>query len=38
MNITPSFGWGWWIAMHIIIIPLLLIWGASIRNGEEIKK
>jgi len=38
MNITPTIGWGWWLVLHIIVIPLLLYWGASLRGTKEIER
>ncbi|ADV79320.1 hypothetical protein TheetDRAFT_2185 [Thermoanaerobacter ethanolicus JW 200] len=28
---TPSIGWGWWLLIHIIAIPLLIYIGISLK-------
>lgn len=38
MNINPTIGWGWFLVLHIITIPLLLYWGAAIREPKDIEK
>lgn len=34
-NITPTIGWGWWLLIHIIAIPLLLYIGSSMISRER---
>lgn len=36
-NLTPNIGWGWWLLLHIIAIPLLLYWGSSMRRNKGIE-
>ncbi|SKA84575.1 hypothetical protein SAMN05443428_10636 [Caloramator quimbayensis] len=33
-NLTPSIGWGWWLLLHIITIPLLFYLGKGMMKKE----
>ncbi|KYO66088.1 MULTISPECIES: hypothetical protein [Thermovenabulum] len=33
-NLTPTIGWGWWLLIHIIAIPLLIYWGLSMKKEK----